>query len=291
VCQVNHQQQILSHKRYQWTALVRLANNPWTESASQPTARAAMTAAMRSLHRRVRGAASDERAPPTSVLDLLPASGLRASHVAALHLSPDESILHADDAFAPLRVAAPMHAPSAFTAAQLATMIYQTVGVLPSSIPTSPCFIVPAALVGRAGPYTSAAERDADSQLLFDRLFFDRPIGVTARADAPTMSLVSNPLFQSVAASPPPQQLRRLAPPLSRSVSLAMGVSTTMPMMRRQVSTDLNAGLNENVSLESTTEVNSRPQPPERTNAMAGGVRPPPPPPRAPPRSKANADS
>jgi hypothetical protein len=255
---------MLLHKHHHSSALVRLAANPWTASAAQPTARAALAAALQSLHRRVRGVAYDRRAPSASVLDLLPASGLRVSHVAALHLSADDSDVHADDWFAPLRVAAPVHVPGAFSAAQLVTVVYQTVGVLPSSIPVDPCVLVPAALVGRAGPCMSASERDADGRLLFDRVLFDRPIGVAVRAGALSAKLANNPLFRSQRTSAPPP------PPPMRSAAAAADptpVPVPQPMIRRQASTDSNS---RDVALADSKSPFKSPLPP-----------PPPPPPAA----------
>jgi hypothetical protein len=251
---------MLLHKHHQSSALVRLLDNPWTSSAAQPAARAAIAAALQSLYQRVRGAASDRRQPSTtSVLDLLPASGLRVSHVAALHLSADDTDVRDDDWFAPLRVAAPEHVPDAFSAVQLVTVVYQTVGVLPSSVPVDPCVLVPAALVGRAGPCMSAAERDADGRLLFDRVLFDRPIGVAVRAGALSAKLANNPLFQSQRANqPPPPPPPR---PAAAAVSPEAAVSTTpQPMIRRQASTDSN--VRELAFAELVKPVKSPPPPP-----------------------------
>ncbi len=272
---------MLLHKYLHSSALVRLPNNPWTASASQPIVRAAIAAALQSLYQRVRGATYDRRPPSTSVLDLLP-SGLRVSHFAALHLSaPDHCSVRADDLFGPRRIAAPTRLPNALGSAQLATIVYQTAGVLPSSIPINPCCIVPAALVGRAGPAATKAERDADSRLLFDRVLFDRPIGVTTREGAMSAKLENNIVFRSqrtfspLSPPPPSSSSRHIShTPVSPSNTPAIGVnasqSTPIPMIRRQVSVVADSDSNDSTPLDEFGVKSIRSPPP---------LPPPPPPP------------
>ncbi len=189
--------------------------------------------------------------------------------MAALHLSAEDSDIRDDDWFAPLRVAAPVQVPSAFSAAQLITVVYQTVGVLPSSIPVDPCVLVPAALVGRAGPCMSAAERDADGRLLFDRVLFDRPIGVAVRAGALSAKLANNPLFRSQRANappPPPPPPARTAAAAATVALTANALSTPQPMIRRQASTD--SGLSESALAEVTPMRSAPPPPPPPPKAV-----------------------
>lgn len=216
------------HKQHQSSALVRLLNNPWTASAFQPTVRDRIAAALRSLLQRTRGKAYNYHAPSITVLDLLPASGQRLSHLAALHLAPGQCIAQ----IAPLAISEHQHVPETLSAAQLATIVYQTVGVLPSSIPIDSCCITPAALVGRSGPTVrsgaSAADVDADGKplsvsdpvlldpVLFDNVLFDRPIGVTVRNRASSsVDLDNNILFRAhrVYSQPPrPDAYVQLSP-------------------------------------------------------------------------------
>jgi hypothetical protein len=235
--------QILSHPHYK-TAWARLRRNPWVKAA--PEIREAMHAALSSVHERIRLAPFEYR-PSYDILSLFPkgaAADSLTSQIAALHWRPEGE--DAYETFAPLVVFAPLAVPTSLFDSQLATIVYQTVGVLPPSIEARA--VLPAALIGRASmPRANASAEAVQAGVLFSGLLFACPVLVrepkrlggdaiieqsiqlevaddgsaaTLKSASHAMTLDHNPLFSGVV---PSEHKLGVAAVAAESVALSSG--------------------------------------------------------------------
>ena len=131
-----------------------------------------MRTALSSVHERIRLAPFEFR-PSYDIMSLFPKTAdSLISQIAALHWRPEGE--DAYESFAPLVVSAPLAVPTSLFDSQLATIVYQTIGVLPSSIEARA--VLPAVLIGRSNMSHSNSAVVTQTDALFSDLLFACPI-------------------------------------------------------------------------------------------------------------------